>query len=130
PQDALPQGGSILVIVATDAPLFPTQCERLAQRAGLGIARTGGVGENSSGDLFLAFSTANRGLPPPEGEGAPLTTTVETLSNAHITPLFDMVVEAPEEAILNPLVAAEAMVGRDVITVHPLPPDRLIRPLA
>jgi D-aminopeptidase len=115
--------------VATDAPLFPTQCTRLAQRAGLGIARTGGVGENSSGDLFLAFSTANRGMPSPEGGEPPLKTTVEILSNTHITPLFDAVIEATEEAIVNALVAAETMIGRDGVTAHAIPHDLLVEAL-
>src|ERR671931_265062 len=119
-------GTSIIVIVATDAPLLPTQCTRLAQRAGLGIARTGGVGEHSSGDIFLAFSTANRGLPPAEGGEPPLTTSVEVLSNTHITPLFDAVIEATEEAIVNCLVAAETMVGRDGITAHAVPHEVLV----
>ena len=124
-----PGGGSIIVVVATDAPLLPTQCRRLAQRAGLGVARTGGVGEHSSGDIFLAFSTANRGLPPAEGGEPPLTTTIEVLSNTHITPLFDAVVEATEEAIVNCLVVAETMAGRDGVTAHALPHGLLIEAL-
>jgi D-aminopeptidase len=119
-------GGSIIVIVATNAPLIPTQCTRLAQRAGLGIARTGGVGEHWSGDLFFAFSTANRGLPASEyGQASPLTVPLTMLSNTYITELFDAVVEATEEAIVNVLVAAETMVGRDGITAYGLDPDRL-----
>ncbi|MDP9382542.1 MAG: P1 family peptidase [Chloroflexota bacterium] len=120
-------GGSIIVVAATDAPLLPNQCARLAQRAGLGIARTGGVGEHWSGDLFLAFSTANRGLPASEyGGSSPFTVPITMLSNTHITPLFDAVVEATEEAILNALLAAETMTGRDGITAHRLEPDRLL----
>ena len=120
-------GGSIIVIVATNAPLIPTQCTRLAQRAGLGVARTGGVGEHWSGDLFLAFSTANRGLPASEyGAESPLTVPLTMLSNTYITELFDAVVEATEEAIVNALVAAETMIGRDGITAYGLDPDRLI----
>jgi D-aminopeptidase len=120
-------GGSIIVIVATNAPLIPTQCTRLAQRAGLGVARTGGVGEHWSGDLFLAFSTANRGLPASEyGATSPLTVPLTMLSNTYITELFDAVVEATEEAIVNTLVAAETMVGRDGITAYGLDPDRLV----
>lgn len=122
-----PEGsGSIIVIVATNAPLIPTQCTRLAQRAGLGIARTGGVGEHWSGDLFFAFSTANRGLPASEyGQASPLTTHLAMLSNTYITELFDAVVEATEEAIVNVLVAAETIVGRDGITAYGLDPERL-----
>ncbi|MGI9061009.1 MAG: P1 family peptidase [Ktedonobacteraceae bacterium] len=119
-------GGSIIVIIATNAPLIPTQCTRLAQRAGLGVARTGGVGEHWSGDLFLAFSTANRGLPASEyGAESPLTVPLTMLSNTYITELFDAVVEAIEEAIVNTLLAAETMVGRDGITAYGLDPDRL-----
>ncbi len=126
--DVLYQGvGSIIVIVATDAPLIPTQCTRLAQRAGMGIARTGGVGEHTSGDIFLAFSTANRGLPASEySDISPLTVPLTMLSNTYITDLFDAVIEATEEAIVNTLVAAETMIGRDGITAYGLEPDRLV----
>ena len=121
-----PGGGSIIVLVATNAPLLPVQCERLAQRAGLGIARVGGVGENSSGDLFLAFSTGNRGLPAADyGTEAPLTVSVEMLANNYITALFDAVVEATEEAIVNALCAAETMTGANSSTAYELPLDRL-----
>ena len=126
-EPAAPAAGSIIVVVATDAPLLPNQCARLAQRAGLGIARVGGVAANSSGDLFLAFSTGNRGrLEQPEREGGPLTMTVDVLSNEHITELFYAVVEGTEEAILNALLAAATMTGRDGITAHALPADRLL----
>jgi len=118
--------GSIIAVVATDAPLLPTQCKRLAQRVGLGIARMGGVGEHYSGDIFIAFSTANRCLPAVElGDVSPLTVTLTMFSNPHITPLFDAVVEATEEAIVNALLAAETMTGRDGITAHALGADRL-----
>jgi D-aminopeptidase len=112
--------GSIIVVVATDAPLLPHQCARLAQRAGLGVARTGGVGEHTSGDLFLCFSTANRRAP-----AGGLTWRPEVLVDNGITPLFDATVEATEEAIVNCLVAAETMVGRDGITAYGLDPGRL-----
>jgi D-aminopeptidase len=127
PEMAVPPGsGSIIVVVATDAPLLPTQCNRLAQRAGLGIARTGGTGEHTSGDLFLCFSTANRGMTSADmGIEAPLTMELKALVSAHITPLFDAVIEATEEAIVNCLVAAETMVGRDGVTAHGLDGDRL-----
>jgi D-aminopeptidase len=119
-------GGSIIVIVATDAPLLPNQCARLAQRAGLGVARVGGVGENFSGDLFLAFATGNRGLPPGDiADATPLTVDVTMIPNTHITALFDAVVEATEEAILNALLQAETMTGRDGITAHRLEPELL-----
>jgi D-aminopeptidase len=122
--------GSIIAIVATDAPLIPTQCDRLAQRAGLGVARTGGAGEHSSGDLFLAFATGNRGLPSGDfGATTPLTVGLTMLTNPHIDPLFYAVVESIEEAILDALLAAETMTGRDGITAHRLPPDRLLAAL-
>jgi D-aminopeptidase len=113
--------GSIIVIVATDAPLLPMQCSRLAQRAGLGVARTGGVGEHTSGDLFLCFATGNRGMTAGElGHEEPLTVQLTMLTDAYITPLFDAVVEATEEAIVGALLAAGTMVGRDGITAHGL----------
>jgi D-aminopeptidase len=117
--------GSIIVVVATDAPLIPTQCSRLAQRAGLGIARTGGVGEHTSGDIFIAFSTANRNLPASEySDITPLTVPLTMLSNTYITDLFDAVIEATEEAIVNALVAAKTITGRNG-TVHALNHTRL-----
>jgi D-aminopeptidase len=121
-----PGAGSIIAIVATDAALLPVQCERLAQRAGLGIARVGGVGEHSSGDLFLAFATGNRGLPSADVDAeAPLTIKVEMLANNHITALFDAVVEATEEAIVNALCAAETMTGANGAVAYELPAERL-----
>ncbi len=125
----VPGAGSIIGVVATDAPLLPLQCRRLAQRASLGIARMGGVGENSSGDLFLAFSTANRGMGL-LADDAPEVSTVRTMRSAAMTPLFDSVIEATEEAILNSLVAAETMTGRDGRTAHALDHDLLLAALA
>jgi D-aminopeptidase len=123
-------GGSIIVVVATDAPLLANQCERLAQRAGLGVARTGGVGEHTSGDLFIAFATGNRGMTSGElGASEPLTVPLRMLSNAYITPLFDAVVEATEEAIVNAILQAGTMVGRDGITAHGLDAERLVEVL-
>ena len=105
-------GGSIIALVATNAPLLPGQCEALAQRAGLGIARVGGAGENSSGDLFLCFATGNRGLPSGDVDATgPLTLPLRMLSQNRITPLYYAVLEATEEAILNALCAAETMTG-------------------
>jgi D-aminopeptidase len=101
--------GSIIVVVATDAPLLPHQCERVAVRAALGIGRTGGAGENSSGDLILAFSTG--------GSGA-------LFPNEEIDPLFYAAIEATEEAIVNALLAAETMTGRRG-TVYALDPEAL-----
>ena len=127
PEPGVNGAGSIIAIVATDAPLLPVQCSRLAQRAGLGIARVGGVGENSSGDIFLAFTVGNRGLPPSEGKAeGPLSVQVEMLSNAYITHLFDAVVEATEEAIVNALFAAETMTGKGGTTVYALPIERTV----
>jgi D-aminopeptidase len=119
--------GSIIVIVATDAPLLPHQCSRLAQRAGLGIARTGGVGEHSSGDIFLCFATGNRGLTAGDiGHVGPVTVALTMLADDHITPLFDATVEATEAAIVNALLGAETMIGADGVTAHALPTERLV----
>jgi D-aminopeptidase len=115
--------GSIIVLVATDAPLLPTQCRRLAQRATLGIARTGGLGENSSGDIFLAWSTANRGRYQPTRPGVPLD--VQMLHHDALTPLFEAVADATEEAIVNALCMATTTTGIDGRTAHALPLDRL-----
>ena len=126
-----PEGaGSIIVVLATDAPLLPHQCERLAQRAGLGVARMGGVGEHWSGDLFLAFATGNRELPSSAyGDEPPRVVDVRMLADAYVTELFELAVEATEEAILCALLAAETMTGRDGIVVHALEPDRLLAAL-
>ena len=113
-------GGSIIVVVATDAPLLPHQCDRIAQRAALGVARTGGAGENSSGDLVVAFATGNRGLAEGERIG------VEMLSNDRIDPLFYATIDATEEAIVNALLAAETMTGRNGVTVHALEGEQLV----
>ena len=113
-------GGSIIIVVATDAPLLPVQLKRLARRAALGLARNGSVAGNSSGDLFLAFSVANRGAAETENVAD-----VKMLSHERITPLFSATVEATEEAIVNALVAAETMTGINGNTVHALPHDRL-----
>jgi D-aminopeptidase len=127
PTPPTPGSGSIIVIVATDAPLLPHQCERVAQRAGLGIARMGGTGAHSSGDLFLCFATGNRSLPRTSFRADPrVTADIRVLNDFAISPLFDATIEATEEAILNALVAAETMTGRDGITAHALPHDRLL----
>ena len=117
--------GSIIVILATDAPLLPHQCERLARRAGLGVARSGGAGENSSGDLFLAFATGNRALASGDAKGAPLIRQLTALDEARISPLFWAAIEATEEAIANALVAARTTTGRDGHVAHAIPHDRL-----
>jgi D-aminopeptidase len=126
-----PGSGSIIVIVATDAPLLPHQCERLAQRAGLGIARMGGTGGNSSGDLFLCFATGKRGLPAATFKEDPrVAIDVRSVNDHVINGLFDGVIEATEEAILNALVGAETMTGRDGVTAHAIPHDRLVEIMA
>jgi D-aminopeptidase len=119
--------GSIIVVLATDAPLLPHQLRRLVQRAALGIARAGGAGSDSSGDIFIAFSTASAGrLRSSKWDVPPEPWSVEMLPNRWNTPLFWGAIEATEEAILNALVAADTMVGRDGITAHALPHDRLL----
>ena len=112
--------GSIIIVVATDAPLLPHQLERLAQRATMGLARTGATSGNGSGDIFLAFSTENAGV-----AAAPREIHVNMLSNARISALFSATVEATEEAIINALVAAETMTGVDGRRVESLPHDRV-----
>jgi D-aminopeptidase len=96
---------------------------------GLGLARAGGVGENTSGDIFIGFAIGNRGLASGLGlpnRAVPLTHHVEMLDNSYMTALFDATIEAMEEAILNALLAAKTMVGRDGITAHGLDPARLL----
>ena len=119
----VPGTGSIIVIVATDAPLLPDQCRRLAQRATIGIARAGGLGEDSSGDIFLAFSTANRGLAPRQRSAEAIG--VLMLPHEALTPLFEAVADATEEAIMNAICAAITTTGIDGHTAHALPLDRL-----
>jgi D-aminopeptidase len=128
-----PGSGSIIVVLATDAPLLPHQCERLAQRAGLGLARMGSVASNGSGDIFIAFATGNRGLPGPASEpapGAPIALPVRMLDDTRITPLFQAAVEAVEEAIVNALLVAETMTGADGITAHGLDGERVVEIMA
>ncbi len=115
--------GSIIVILATNAPLIPLQCRRLAQRATLGVARMGGLGANGSGDLFLAFATGNEGLArlrEPRG-----TLDVRMLTNDAMSPLFEAATEAVEESILNALCMATTVTGIAGRTAHALPLDRL-----
>jgi D-aminopeptidase len=117
-----PVAGSIIIIVATDAPLLPVQCKRLARRATVGLARVGGVGHNSSGDIFLAFATGNH-LPARAGVALEL----KMLPHQHLDAFFDAVAEAVEEAILNALTAAETMTGFKGHTAYALPLDELQR---
>ena len=113
--------GSIIAIVATDAPLLPHQLKRIATRVSLGIGRMGGYGGNTSGDIFLAFSTAN-----PKSAGDAGIPRVDMLPNARITPLFTATVQATEEAVLNALLAADTMTGADGVRVYALPHERLL----
>jgi L-aminopeptidase/D-esterase-like protein len=112
--------GSIIIVVATDAPLAPHQLKRLARRAALGLARTGATSGNGSGDIFIAFSTANAGA-----ASAADVAQISMLSNRRISALFSATVEATEEAIVNALVAAETMSGAGGRTIEAIPHDRL-----
>lgn len=114
------EAGSIIVVLATDAPLLPIQCQRLARRATTGLAWVGGIGSNGSGDIFIAFSTGNT---PRAGEPV---STVRMLAPGAMTGLFQAAAEATEEAILNAMVAAVTTVGRAGRVVHALPHDRLL----
>ncbi len=116
------QGTSIIIVVATDAPLLPTQLKRLAKRASMGVARTGGIAENNSGDIFIAFSTANQEAAKPKDGVAKL----EMLPNDRLNAVFAATVLATEEAIINAIVAAETMEGIDGHTINEIPHDLLI----
>jgi D-aminopeptidase len=122
-----PGGGSIIVVLATDAPLLPHQCERIAQRATLGLGRMGSYASHGSGDLFIAFATGNRGLSRTAGERDPRGT-VETrmVVDRAISPLFQAAVEATEAAVVNALLSARTLTGRDGITAHALDHERLL----
>jgi D-aminopeptidase len=115
------EGGSIIVVLATDAPLLPIQCQRLARRATTGLAWVGGIGNNGSGDMFIAFSTGNH------IGGNDKITDVRMLAPGAMTSLFRAAAEATEEAILNALCMAETMIGKHGRTIYALPLDRLQR---
>jgi D-aminopeptidase len=115
------EAGSCIAVVATDAPLLPHQLKRLARRVSLGLARTGSVSGNGSGDLFIAFSTAN----PSAADAGQVTRWVETIPNDRLDPIFTAVVQATEEAVVNALVDNQSMTGRDDHQVEALPHDRL-----
>jgi len=115
------EAGSCIAVVATDAPLLPHQLKRLARRVSLGLARTGSVSGNGSGDLFVAFSTAN----PNAADADQVTHSVETIPNDRLDPIFTAVVQATEEAVVNALVDNQSMIGRDDHKVEALPHDRL-----
>ena len=119
-QGAAADTGSIIVVVATDAPLLPHQLKRVVRRAALGIAKNGGIGGNSSGDIFIAFSTANPGAAKDASS-----INLQMLPNDRINPIFAATVQATEEAIINALVAAETMTGINGNTVYAIPHDRL-----
>ena len=112
--------GSIIIVIATDAPLLPHQLKRIAKRASLGVGRLGGLGGNPSGDIFVAFSTANPGAAKPDAN-----VSVTMVPNERITPLFEATVQGTEEAIVNAMVAAETMTGVNGQRVYALPHDRL-----
>jgi D-aminopeptidase len=112
--------GSIIIVVATDAPLLPHQLKRLARRAALGLALVGGQGEKGSGDRMLAFSTAN------PGAWEPRIGTLTMFPNQGMDGLFGAPIQATQEAIVNAMLAAETRTGADAIRVFALPPDRLL----
>jgi len=112
--------GLIIVVVATDAPLIPTQLKRVARRVTLGLGRLGSFSGDGSGDLFIAFSTANPGAAKAKGVRK-----LEMLPNESINPLFLATVQATEEAVINAMVAAEIMTGINNHTVVALPHDKL-----
>ena len=119
--DDRPDQGSIIVIVATDAPLLPHQLKRVAQRVSLGVGRQGGFGGNGSGDIFVAFSTANAKVWSAEAAAD-----VRMISNEGLNPLFTATVQATEAAITNALLAAETTTGANDVRFHALPVDRML----
>jgi L-aminopeptidase/D-esterase-like protein len=139
PRQAPPGAGSVIVVVATDAPLFPSQCKAMARRVSLGLARTGTTGSHSSGDIFLAVSTANRGgftggdpmsSAGDEGRGGKDYDSLSFVPWGKINPFFEAVVQATEEAVANALIVNEDMTGRDGHRSPALPRQRLAEILA
>jgi len=116
------ENGSLIIVLGTDAPLLPHQLKRIAKRASLGMARTGSLGGNGSGDIFIAFSTANKGAALGDEKG---NTLLHALDNEHLNPLFAASVFAAEEAIINSMVAAEDMTGHNGFSAIALPHDRV-----
>ena len=116
-----PEQGSIIVVVATDAPLLPHQLKRIATRVSLGIGRQGGFGGNSSGDIFVAFSTAN-----PNTWASDSVTTLQMITNDRISPLFQATAQATEAAITNALLAAETTTGANDLRIYAMPLDRMM----
>ncbi len=113
--------GSIIVVIATDAPLLPHQLERLARRVAVGLGRLGGYVSDSSGDIFVAFSTANPGAAKRDENRE-----IEMLPNDQMSPLFEATVQATEESIINALLAAKTMTGKNGTKIYELPEDRLV----
>jgi D-aminopeptidase len=114
--------GSIIIVVATDAPLLPHQLKRVARHVALGLGRDGSIAGNGSGDIFIAFSTANAGAAKTTG-----TTPLTMMPNDRLSPIFEATVQAVEEAIVNAMVAAETMKGANDVVVKALPHDELRR---
>lgn len=121
--DERSRDGSIIVVVATDAPLLPHQLKRLAKRPSLGLGRLGSIAANGSGDIFVAFSTANPELKSVDADPGPRS--VSMLPNDQLSPLFEAVTQATEEAVINAMVAAKTMEGADGLRVYGLPHDEL-----
>lgn len=115
-----PASKSIIIVVATDAPLLPHQLKRVARRASLGLGRTGAISSNGSGDIFIAFATANAGAASARDSAQ-----VTMVSNQRITALFEATVQATEEAIINALIAGETMTGMNNNTVNAIPHQRV-----
>jgi L-aminopeptidase/D-esterase-like protein len=113
--------GSIIIVVATDAQLLPHQLERVVKRAALGLGREGSTAGNGSGDIFVAFSTAN---PRAAADSTP-TVALRMVPNERLDPIFAATVQATEEAITNAMLAAESMTGADDVRAYALPHDRL-----
>ena len=116
-----PEQGSIIVVVATDAPLLPHQLKRIATRVALGVGRQGGFGGNGSGDIFIAFSTANQ-----KSWSSDSVTSVRMMTNDRISPLFQATAQATEAAITNALLAAETTTGANDLRVYAMPVDRML----
>jgi L-aminopeptidase/D-esterase-like protein len=132
-EDGSAEHGSIIVIVATDAPLTPDQLKRLARRVSVGLGRVGAIESDGSGDIFLAFSTANAGADEGNSAEPPFTTPngrVERIQSWKLNPLFAAVVQATEESVINSIVVAKTMVGADGWVVPALPHDQLQKVLA
>ncbi len=116
--------GSIIVIVATDAPMLPHQLERISRRVAMGLGKLGSVASNGSGDLFLSFSTANR-----SNAAADTVEHITALPNDRMNPFFQATIDATEEVVVNAMLAAETMVGADGLRAHQLPGDRVLAAL-